>query len=462
MTQFAVEVSNVSKTYKVYDRPYLRILETLSGHRKSYHFTSAALKNVSLKIPRGEVFGIVGRNGSGKSTLLQIIASVLQPTSGSVVVNGRVSALLELGSGFNPDFTGIENVYLYGSILGMPKEEITRKLPEIVGFAKIGEYINLPLKTYSSGMIVRLAFATAVAVEPEILIVDEALAVGDAAFQHECILKMRKIINSGATVLFVSHDLSAVKMLCQRAVLLDKGEVIIEGDAETVAKEYHRRLFHEEIQQGGVSKGSDFTFSSSTPRPVGKAKELPRRGAASYPGLAAIRAFDERTKPNQFGSGEASILYCELLDEKLEPTSCAEYREMCTVRIFVRFHHAVTSAVVGFVLRNSKGVDIITSNTHLEGANLTDLRPGEVRAVDFSFRNTLKDDHYSVNPAVCDQEYFHQARPFHWIDNALVFRAGKPRDTIVYSVFYPESMTVGHHAVEGGFDTDSSNVELVG
>lgn len=462
MTQFAVEVSNVSKIYKVYDRPYLRILETLSGHRKSYHFTSEALKNVSLKIPRGEVFGIVGRNGSGKSTLLQIIASVLQPTSGSVVVNGRVSALLELGSGFNPDFTGFENVYLYGSILGMPKEEITRKLPEIVGFAKIGEYVNLPLKTYSSGMIVRLAFATAVAVEPEILIVDEALAVGDAAFQHECVLRMRKIIKSGATVLFVSHDLSAVKMLCQRAVLLNKGEVVIEGDAETVAKEYHRRLFHEEIEEGAVSKGSDFTFPSSTPRSVGRTNESSTQSTASYPTRAALRAFDERTKSNQFGSGEASILYCELLDENQEPTTSVEYREMCTVRIFVRFHHAVQSAVVGFVLRNSKGVDIITSNTHIEGYNLTDLRPGDVRAVDFSFRNTLKDDHYSVNPAVCNEEYFHQARPFHWIDNALVFRTGKPRDTIVYSVFYPESMAVGHPAVGRGLDADSANVELVG
>jgi lipopolysaccharide transport system ATP-binding protein len=462
MTQFAVEVSNVSKTYKVYDRPYLRILEALARHRKSYHFPSAALKNVSLKIPCGQVFGIVGRNGSGKSTLLQIIASVLQPTSGSVVVNGRVSALLELGSGFNPDFTGIENVYLYGSILGMPKEEITRKLPEIVGFAKIGEYINLPLKTYSSGMIVRLAFATAVAVEPEILIVDEALAVGDAAFQHECILKMRKIINSGATVLFVSHDLSAVKMLCQRAVLLEKGEVVIEGDAETVAKEYHRRLFQEEIQQGGVAKGSDFAFSSSIPRRLNHGSESSSRGAVNYPMPAAIKTFDERTKHNQFGSGEASLIYCELLDQQEEPTSCVEYREKCTIRIFVRFHRAVRSAVVGFVLRNSKGVDIITSNTHIEGSNLTDLTPGDVRAVDFSFRNTLKDDHYSVNPAVCDEEYFHQARPFHWIDNALVFRAGKPRDTIVYSVFYPESMTIGRHVVESGLDTDSSNIELVG
>lgn len=462
MTKFAVEVSNVSKTYKVYDRPYQRILETLSGHRRSYHFTSEALKNVSLQIPRGEVFGIVGRNGSGKSTLLQIIASVLQPTAGSVVVNGRVSALLELGSGFNPDFTGIENVYLYGSILGMSKEEITSKLPEIVSFARIGEYINLPLKTYSSGMIVRLAFATAVAVEPEILIVDEALAVGDAAFQHECVLRMRKIISSGATVLFVSHDLSAVKMLCQRAVLLDKGEVVIESDAETVAKEYHRRLFHEEIQQGGVSKGSDFTFSSSTPRPTAKTQESAPPGAASYPETAALRIFDERTKSNQFGSGEASIIYCELLDETEEPTTCVEYREICTVRIFVRFHQAVKSAVVGFVLRNSKGVDIITSNTHIEGANLTDLKAGNVRVVDFSFRNTLKDDHYSVNPAVCDEEYFHQARPFHWIDNALVFRAGKPRDTIVYSVFYPESMEVEHYSVESGVDTDSVNTELVG
>lgn len=460
MTQFAVEVSNLSKTYKVYDRPYLRILETLSRHRKQYHFSSAALKNVSFKIPRGTVFGIVGRNGSGKSTLLQIIASVLQPSAGSVTVNGRVSALLELGSGFNPDFTGVENVYLYGSILGMTKEEIRRKLPEIASFANIGEYINLPLKTYSSGMTVRLAFATAVAVEPEILIVDEALAVGDAAFQHECILRMRKIINSGATVLFVSHDLATVKMLCQRAVLLEKGEVVIEGDADTVAREYHRRLFHAELEQGNVSKGSDFTFSSSTAR-LSEGTEL-LAGTISSPAPALMTLFSERTKANQFGSGEASIVYCDLLDKNKESTTHIDYGETLVVRVYVRFTVAVRSAVVGFVLRNSKGVDIVTSNTHIESNNLRDIQPGEVRAVDFSFKNTLKDDHYSLNPAVCDEEHFHQARPFHWIDNAVVFRAGKPRDTIVYSVFYPDGMEITNHKVSVVGEPPSRTVEHAG
>lgn len=460
MTQFAVEVSNLSKIYKVYDRPYLRILETLSRHRRQYHFTSAALKNVSFKIPRGTVFGIVGRNGSGKSTLLQIIASVLQPTSGSVSVNGRVSALLELGSGFNPDFTGVENVYLYGSILGMSKDEISKKLPEIAAFANIGEYIKLPLKTYSSGMTVRLAFATAVAVEPEILIVDEALAVGDAAFQHECILRMRKIINSGATVLFVSHDLATVKMLCQRAVLLDKGEVIIEGDADTVAREYHRRLFHAELEQGNVSKGSDFAFSSLNAQPSGADEILVGTVASPTPEL--MRIFHERTKVNQFGSGEASIVYCDLLDGRGESTAHIDYADTIVVRVFVHFKVAVKSAVVGFVLRNSKGVDIVTSNTHIEGNNLRDIEAGEVRAVDFSFKNTLKDDHYSLNPAVCDEEHFHQARPFHWIDNAVVFRAGKPRDTIVYSVFYPESMEIANHKVRVVTESPSRNVELAG
>ncbi len=442
MSEIAVEVCNVSKTYKVYDRPYLRIVEALTRNRRKFHFTSTALKNVSFKIPKGTVFGIVGKNGSGKSTILQIIASVLQPTSGTVRVSGRVSALLELGSGFNPEFTGIDNVYLYGSILGMTREEISRKLPGIASFANIGEYINLPLKTYSSGMVVRLAFATAVAVEPEILIVDEALAVGDANFQHECILRIRKIIQSGATVIFVSHDLATVKMLCQRAVLLERGELVAEGDAESVAKEYHRRLFKEELARGEPAKGSDFSSGERTPRAHRTDNQSPDLSKAEMPSISHMTTFAERTNSNQFGSGEAKILYCEIVDPGGAATTAVGYGETISIRVYVKFDRSVDSAIVGFVMRNSKGVDIITSNTHIEHANLQHVTAGEVRVVSFSFTNTLKDDHYSISPAVCDEQHFHQARPFHWVDNAVIFRAGKPRDTIVYSVFYPENLIV--------------------
>lgn len=454
MDEIAVEVSNVSKTYKVYDRPYLRIVEALTRNRKKYHFTSHALKNVSFKIPRGTVFGIVGKNGSGKSTILQIIASVLQPTSGTVRVSGRVSALLELGSGFNPEFTGLDNVYLYGSILGMTRDEIARKLPGIAAFANIGEYINLPLKTYSSGMVVRLAFATAVAVEPEILIVDEALAVGDANFQHECTLRIRNIIQSGATVIFVSHDLATVKMLCQRAILLERGEVVAEGDAESVAKEYHRRLFHEEIQQGDPAKGSDFGHSDSVSRAAETCERIPTLSSAEMPSPALIQSYEERTRQNQFGTGEAKIVYCEVTDHLGAPTTTIGYGETITIRIYVQFSQAVDSAVVGFVLRNGKGVDIITSNTHIEHSNLKGIQAGETRMVSFCFTNTLKDDHYSISPAVCDEQHFHQARPFHWIDNAVVFRAAKPKNTIVYSVFYPENLSVSAVRIATAPDTE--------
>ena len=454
MDEIAVEVSNVSKTYKVYDRPYLRIIEALTRNRKKYHFTSNALKNVSFKIPKGTVFGIVGKNGSGKSTILQIIASVLQPTAGNVRVSGKVSALLELGSGFNPDFTGLDNVYLYGSILGMSREEISRKLPDIAAFANIGEYINLPLKTYSSGMVVRLAFATAVAVEPEILIVDEALAVGDANFQHECTLRIRNIIQSGATVIFVSHDLAAVKMLCQRAVLLERGEVVAEGDAESVAKEYHRRLFHEELQQGNAAKGSDFGDGDGTSQARQSSEPLPTLSDSAMPSPTQIQIFAERTRLNQFGSGEGKILYCEIADHLGTATTTVGYGETITIRVYLQFSQAVDSAVAGFVLRNGKGVDIITSNTHIEHSNLRNIQAGETRMVSFSFTNTLKDDHYSISPAVCDEQHFHQARPFHWIDNAAVFRAGKPKNTIVYSVFYPENLTVSAVTIATSPDTE--------
>ncbi|MCA3796129.1 MAG: ABC transporter ATP-binding protein, partial [Burkholderia sp.] len=233
-SDLAVSVKDLSKVFHIYDSPRARLLQMLFGARKQYYREFWALRDISFDIARGETIGIVGHNGSGKSTLLQVISGTLSPSAGHVETNGKVAALLELGSGFNPEFTGRENVMLYGQILGMSEEELEEKYPAIVEFSEIGDFVNQPLKTYSSGMYVRLAFSVAIHVNPDILIVDEALSVGDALFQAKCMAVMKKLMDRGTTLLFVSHDPGSVKALCNRAILLDHGNMLAAGSTDHV------------------------------------------------------------------------------------------------------------------------------------------------------------------------------------------------------------------------------------
>lgn len=236
--EFVISVQRLSKCYQIYERPEDRLKQSLWRGRKDFYREFWALHDVSFEVRKGEAIGIIGRNGSGKSTLLQLIAGTLSPTAGSVEVSGRAAALLELGSGFNPDFSGRENVYLNGAILGLTREEIDRRYEEIINFADIGNFIDQPVKTYSSGMMVRLAFAVSVCIEPDILIVDEALAVGDIGFQLKCMERLDQLTRSGTTLLFVSHDIATVKTFCQRAIYLANGRVKAVGSASDVAELY--------------------------------------------------------------------------------------------------------------------------------------------------------------------------------------------------------------------------------
>jgi lipopolysaccharide transport system ATP-binding protein len=243
-SEVAIAVNGLGKKFPVYDKPHHRLMQMIAPGPKHRWFREfEALKDINFSVRRGETLGIVGRNGSGKSTLLQLICGTLTPSSGSIDVHGRIAALLELGAGFNPDFTGRENVYLNGTVLGLTRAEITEKFDEIAAFAEIGEFIEQPVKSYSSGMYVRLAFAVAINVMPEILIVDEALSVGDEAFQRKCFARINKIRDNGATVLFVSHSAGAVTDLCDRAILLDRGELLVQGTPKFVVSRYHKMLY---------------------------------------------------------------------------------------------------------------------------------------------------------------------------------------------------------------------------
>lgn len=257
MSNLAVKIENVTKIYRLYKRPMDRLKESMSMFRKKeYHHKFYALRNISLDIQKGDSVGIVGKNGSGKSTLLKIIAGVLTQTSGEVCVDGKVSALLELGTGFNPEYTGIENIYANGLIMGYSKEEMDQKLDDIVNFAQIGEYIDQPVKTYSSGMFARLAFATAINVDPEILIVDEVLAVGDAKFQIKCINKMEEFKASGKTVLFVSHTLEQIKRFCTKGVWIDNGEMRMFDEVSYVIDMYESEMLKESMEQKALEEGA--------------------------------------------------------------------------------------------------------------------------------------------------------------------------------------------------------------
>ncbi|WP_303871814.1 ABC transporter ATP-binding protein [Acetobacterium wieringae] len=271
MSDVAIKIADVTKIYQLYQRPMDRLKESMSlFKKKEYHHKFYALNNINLEIKKGESIGIVGKNGSGKSTLLKIISGVLTQSKGTVCVDGKVSALLELGTGFNPEYTGIENIYSNGLIMGYSKEEMDEKLDDIVNFAQIGEYIYQPVKTYSSGMFARLAFATAINVDPEILIVDEVLAVGDAKFQIKCINKMEEFKASGKTVLFVSHTLEQIKRFCTKAVWIDQGEMRMFDEVTHVIDMYESEMLRESMEQKALEEGKQLLDNYEIEAHLGK------------------------------------------------------------------------------------------------------------------------------------------------------------------------------------------------
>ncbi len=384
-----VLVQNVSKHFPLYRRPSDRILELLPLCGRPRHSDFWAVRDVSLHVRRGETLGIVGPNGSGKSTLLQIICGILRPTRGRVLASGRIAALLELGAGFNPEFTGRENVFLNGEILGLSRREIELAFPRIAEFAEIGEFIDRPVKLYSSGMYVRLAFATAIHVEPEILIVDEALAVGDAMFANRCVRKFEELKKRETTVLFVSHDLGLVKRLSDRAVLMLSGRVEAEGSPKDVVNRYVG-LVHE--RQGGHGDGG----------PSG-----------------ALRAASFR-----HGDGTSRIVDVRLLNEQGQPASTFCAGERMTVRVTARFERDSAHPIVGILIRNRYGIDIFGTNTRVEQRDPGSFRAGEILQVDFSFSCLLTRQEYTITAATQHEDGASQD----WLDDTLAFTVVDPAD----------------------------------
>jgi ABC-type polysaccharide/polyol phosphate transport system ATPase subunit len=390
----ALRVENVSKQYRIYDRPADRLTESLSRGRLRRHREFWALKDIDFEIEAGTTVGIIGQNGCGKSTLLQIISGTLTPTHGQVWTEGRIAALLELGAGFDPEFTGVENVFMNASLMGFSRRETAQLFPNIERFAEIGQFIRQPVKTYSSGMYVRLAFALAASVEPDILVIDEALAVGDAVFQHRCLRRIKELHERGCTVLFVSHDTAAVRALCDRAILLNAGRMIADGIPADVLNDYQRIVME---RQEAYDAGSSRTAEQSP-------------------------ADDEHATSVQYtyrhGDGSARIINTEICDMAERGVQIVETGAPLSANVTVRFEKNVEAPVIGFLIRNRHGIHAYGTNTKEQHIRLGTIRSGEVVTIKFAFRCWLGIDDYSVSFAVHSLD----GQAFDWLDGALFFR----------------------------------------
>jgi len=399
----ALRVEGVSKRYRIYERPNDRLKEMLTRGRWKRHQEFWALKDVNFEIEAGTTTGIIGPNGSGKSTLLQIMTGTLEPTHGSVWHEGRIAALLELGSGFNNEFTGVENVFMNAALMGFSRSETEALLPEIERFAEIGPFIHQPVKTYSSGMYVRLAFSVAISASPQILIIDEALSVGDAVFQHRCMRRLKEMQESGVTIFFVSHDLGAIRALCSEAILLHEGHMVAQGKPIAVLSQYQKLIMARE-------KAYD-------------KKQPPTEGIASTQEIAEVLGETPRLQCSyRHGDGSAEVVRVELLDSTYRPITLVETGEAVTIRMYVRFSTDVDDPVFGFLLRNRHGIHLFGTNTDLQQMRLGSVRRGEVIEVSFLFNCWLAPDSYSVTVAV----HSRNAISYDWLDGVLLFQVVSP------------------------------------
>jgi len=412
----AVAFESVSKSYPIYDSPRGRLAELLSFDTCSRHRDFLAVDNLSFEVARGEVFCIIGANGSGKSTVLQIVAGVLRPSAGDVRVVGRVAALLELGAGFNPQFTGRDNVYLNGTVHGLSRREIDRRFKDIEAFAEIGDFIHRPVKTYSSGMVVRLAFAVAISVEPEVLIVDEALAVGDTYFRHKCMRRVHELRARGTTILFVSHAGGDVKAIGDRALWLERGRAMAIGEVDDVLNRY----------LAAMDRGMD-TGMEASPAPASSGRQ-----PARVEPVRTIANVDRR-----HGNGRAGILGIAILSEFGDPLHLMAAGHRTLVRISVAAHVALANPEVGFVMRNHLGIEFSTASTSCRADGGAPLKPGEIVTVDFLLETPeLYPGSFSFSPFIREARDAAVAdwAVLDWIDNAVTVQMARG-DGPVYGYF---------------------------
>lgn len=400
----AIKVTDLEKVYKLYDRPSERLKEALHIGRGKHHTEHRALKGVNMTIRQGECVGIIGTNGSGKSTILKIITGVLSPTAGEVEVNGRISALLELGAGFNMEYNGIENIYLNGTMIGFSKKEIDQKLDEILAFADIGDYVYQPAKTYSSGMFVRLAFAVAINIDPEILIVDEALSVGDVFFQAKCYHKFEEFKEMGKTIVFVSHDLSSISKYCDRVVLLNQGIKLGEGAPKQMIDTYKQVLVGQ--YTAPESEGERLLDDEQLRAMAAKGVDGSKMGGAE-PGkrnVSGATACAENPELLEYGSKKAQITEYYITDEKGTRTATILKGSAFTIHMRVEMTEKIAAPIFAFTIKTVRGTEITGTNTMFEKAFLESVEAGETKEITFTQDMNLQGGEYLLSLGVTGYE----------------------------------------------------------
>lgn len=411
--KIAMQVTDLQKIYKLYDKPSDRMKEALGISRKKKYSEHRALDGVNMTVYQGETVGIIGTNGSGKSTILKIITGVLNPTSGDVKVNGRISALLELGAGFNMEYNGIENIYLNGTMMGFSEKEIEAKLQGILEFADIGEYVYQPAKTYSSGMFIRLAFAVAINIEPEILIVDEALSVGDVFFQAKCYHKFDEFKKLGKTILFVSHDLSSISKYCDRVVLLNKGVKLGEGHPKEMIDVYKRVLV------GQYQVNEDEEGSLLNDKELAAAASDSKRGQNVNPSLL------------EYGTKAAVIQSCYITDQAGVKTSAILKGQEFTIHMEVEILEDIPAPIFAFTVKNARGTEITGTNTMCEKAFLKPVKKSDRKIITFCQKMSLQGGEYLLSFGVTGYEK-DEFRVYHRLYDALNVTVISDKDTVGY------------------------------
>lgn len=418
-----IKISNLYKMYKLYDKPIDRLKETFNPFKKQYHRDFYALRDVSFTAGKGEIVGIIGKNGAGKSTLLQIITGVLTPTKGSISVTGKVSALLELGAGFNPELTGLENVYFKSSLLGYSAEETKEKLDDILAFANIGKFIHQPVKTYSSGMFVRLAFSVAINVDPDVLIIDEALSVGDFRFRQKCIRRMKDIMEQNKTILFVSHDTGSVTEFCTKAIWLMDGSVYSAGKPKDICKEYVSYMSH------GLLTQENDRDSKNVCKILNVEKEYSSTAEMLWHEVEECESFGEggaKIKRVAFWSAKSGH---ELID--------FEGGELVVFAVEIEVLTDINEPIVGFHLTDPKGNGILGLNSYTYGFKIKPFKKGELKVVQFEFHFPyLKAAKYSFSPAIAEGTNLDNIQ-HHWVYDAYMIQI----------VSVSESARLGHYLV---------------
>ena len=380
MNDTAIKITNLTKIYKLYARNRDRLKDSLGLSKKANYKEHYALKNVDMEVKTGESVGIIGVNGSGKSTILKIITGVLNATSGDVQINGRISALLELGAGFNMEYTGLENVYLNGTMMGFTEKEIDERLQDILDFADIVDFVHQPVKTYSSGMFVRLAFAVAINIDPEILIVDEALSVGDVFFQAKCYHKFEEFKKMGKTILFVSHDLTSIAKYCDRVILLNKGIKLAEGNPKDMVNMYKKLLVHQ--------------LDEETLEDVSGKSAI---GEKSESGKAWKDNFEINPTITDYGEKQAEIVDFAIIDQNGAYSSIIEKGTVYQVKAKIHFHETVKNPIFTITIKNKQGTDITGTNTMFERIETGAVNAGEERIVTYEQKMNLQGGDYLLS-----------------------------------------------------------------